>query len=79
MSGKKKKPPRGAGFPPPDDALFDVQQAASMTECTGILPAQIATEAEGESIASLMDIPPARPSSLLRDHAAEDAEPDKKA
>ncbi len=33
-------------------------QAASMTECTGILPAQIETDDEGESIAALQSIPP---------------------
>jgi len=57
MSAKKKQQnePRG---PHP---LFDIQQAASMTECTGILPAQIETEAEGESVSGLENIFPIHP------------------
>ena len=61
MSAKKKHPRQSGNLPPPDAPLTDLNQAASMTECTGILPAQITTEAEGENIASLMDIPPVRP------------------
>lgn len=62
MSRQPEKPLR----PPEDDPLFDIQQAASMTECTGLLPAQIASEDEGESIAALEGIHPILPSSLLR-------------
>ena len=36
-----------------DDSLFRVQQAASMTECTGILPAQAETLEEKRNIAAL--------------------------
>ena len=41
-----------------DDPLFDIQQAASMTECTGILPAQIETPDEKRNIAELGAIHP---------------------
>ena len=43
---------------PANDPLFDIQQAASMTECTGILPAQVETPAEQRSIANLGAIHP---------------------
>ena len=38
---------------PEDDPLFDVRQAASMTECTGILPFQVETPEERQSVADL--------------------------
>ena len=41
-----------------DDPLFDIRQAASMTECTGILPAQIETPDEKRNIAELGAIHP---------------------
>ena len=41
-----------------DDPLFDIQQAASMTECTGILPAQVETQEEKKNIAALAAIHP---------------------
>ena len=44
---------------PEDDPLFDVQQAASMTECTGILPAQPETPEERRTVAELGAIHPA--------------------
>ena len=47
--------------PPWEDPLFDIQQVASMTECTGILPAQVATEEEGESVSRLESIHPILP------------------
>ena len=54
-------PPRNGAPKPKDDPLFDIRQAASMTECTGILPAQIETEAEGESVSGLENIFPIHP------------------
>ena len=44
---------------PKDDPLFGVQQAASMTECTGILPAQPETPEERRTVAELGAIHPA--------------------
>ena len=63
MSKMKKQPRRSKE----DDPLFDIQQAASMTECTGILPAQIGTEDEAENIAALQSVHPVRPSALIRE------------
>ena len=36
-----------------DDPLFNIRQAASMTECTGILPAQTETPEERRTVAAL--------------------------
>lgn len=66
MSKTKKQPLRSKE----DDPLFDIQQAASMTECTGILPAQIGTEDEAENIAALQSVHPVQPSSLIREKKA---------
>ena len=66
MSKTKKQPLRSTE----DDPLFDIQQAASMTECTGILPAQIGTEDEAENIAALQSVHPVQPSSLIREKKA---------
>ena len=63
MSKTKKHPLR----PAEDDPFYDIQQAASMTECTGILPAQIGTDEEAESIAALESVHPVQPSSLIRE------------
>ncbi|MBR4331111.1 MAG: hypothetical protein IKP72_00365 [Clostridia bacterium] len=63
MSKTKKQPLRSKE----DDPLFDIQQAASMTECTGILSAQIGTEDEAENIAALQSVHPVRPSALIRE------------
>lgn len=41
--------------------LFDIEQAASCTECTGLLPAQVQTNEEGEAVAQLMNIFPVVP------------------
>ena len=38
---------------PANDPLFTIRQAASMTECTGILPAQVETPEEKRNIAAL--------------------------
>ena len=43
---------------PAHDPLFDIQQAASMTECTGILPVQVETPEEQRSVAALGAIHP---------------------
>ena len=45
------------GNPPATDGM----KAASASECTGLLPAQIETEAEAESVADLQDVPPVKP------------------
>ena len=69
-----KQPKKTDSHPPtkpvPDDPLFNIQQAASMTECTGILPAQVQTEDEGENIAALESIHPIRPPSPGRKKAS---------
>ena len=49
MSRKRHKKPE-------DDSLLRIQQAASMTECTGILPAQVETAEEKRNIAELAAI-----------------------
>ena len=43
---------------PAHDPLFDIQQAASMPECTGILPAQAETPEAKRNIAQLGAIHP---------------------
>ena len=53
---EKERPPLNE-----NDPLFDIQQAAAMTECTGILPFQIQTEEEGESVSALESIHPIQP------------------
>ena len=55
MSGKRHEKTHASG----DDPLFRVQQAASMTECTGLLPAQVETAEEKRNIAALGGIHPA--------------------
>ena len=54
MSRKHRAKPGAAG----NDPLFRVQQAASMTECTGLLPAQTETADERRNIADLGAIHP---------------------
>ncbi len=51
MKGKRHKKPE-------DDSIFCIQQAVSMTECTGILPAQTETPEERRNIAELGAIHP---------------------
>lgn len=41
--------------------FFDIQQVASCTECTGILPAQIETDEEGQAVSQLQSTYPVRP------------------
>lgn len=50
MKKKKQKTP-----------LPDIAQAASMTECTGLLPAQVEGDEEAEATAALQGIFPVRP------------------
>ena len=54
MNRKRRAKPHASG----GDPLFSVQQAASMTECTGILPAQVDTPEEQRHIADLGAIHP---------------------
>ena len=54
MSRKRRLKP----LTPANDPLFHIQQAASMTECTGILPAQPETADEKRNIAELGAIHP---------------------
>lgn len=48
---KKRRSVKKAGEP-----FYDLDRAASCTECTGLLPAQIETEEQGESISALQGI-----------------------
>ena len=43
---------------PGDDPFFDLDRAASCTECTGALPAQVETAEEKRNIAELGAIHP---------------------
>ena len=54
MSRKRRAKPHI----PVNDPVFDIQQAASMTECTGILPAQVESPEEQRHIADLGAIHP---------------------
>ncbi len=53
MSQRRKETPRKNLS---RDPIFDIEQVASATECTGILPAQIETAEQGESISRLQSI-----------------------
>ncbi|MBE5786132.1 MAG: hypothetical protein E7324_01165 [Clostridiales bacterium] len=53
MSRWKKDP---ALQNPSRDPVFDVQQAASATECTGLMPAQVENADQGENLARLQAI-----------------------
>ena len=46
---------------PERDPLFDIQQAASVTECTGVLPAQVETKAQADAVSRLESIHSASP------------------
>ena len=39
-----------------NDPFFDLEQAASASECTGLMPAQIQTGAQGEDLSALQGI-----------------------
>ncbi len=54
MSRKRRAKPDASE----NDPLFNIQQAASMTECTGILTAQTETPDERRNIAALAAIHP---------------------
>ena len=69
MSANKQKKARRTPEHPhgprkTDAAFFDLDRAASCTECTGLLPAQIETEAQGESISALQGIHTIQPGSV---------------
>ncbi len=51
--GKKHRRPNG---PDQNEAFYDIQQAASATECTGMLAAQVQTEEEARNVSSLAGI-----------------------
>lgn len=51
-----------------DDSFLDLNQAASATECTGILAAQVQNEDEAESISSLEGIHTIRPPRKTQKH-----------
>ncbi|MBE5771764.1 MAG: hypothetical protein IJE17_10860 [Clostridia bacterium] len=53
MSRMKKEEPRKN---PSHDPMRDVENVVSATECTGLLPAQIQSEEEGEALSSLEGI-----------------------
>lgn len=52
MSRRRKKP---------ESLSEDTMRAASMTECTGILPAQVQTDDQAENVAELENIFPPLP------------------
>ena len=53
MSRRKVEEPRPN---PSRDPFFDIEKVASATECTGLMPAQIQTEEQGEDVAALQSI-----------------------
>ena len=55
MSGPKKRQE------PLPDPFFDVEQVASATECTGLMPAQIQDAEQGEDLSRLESIHRIRP------------------
>ena len=59
--GRKHKRSLPLRYSGDEDPLFDIQQVASATECTGILPAQVETGPEGEAVSSLESIHPIQP------------------
>ena len=54
IPGQKGKPDDN----PSRDPVFQVSEVASATECTGLMPAQIQTEEQGEQLAFLQGIHP---------------------
>lgn len=61
MTGPRDVPPRRPAPLPPgreteDEPFFDLAQVASCNECTGMLPAQVETDSEGENVAALQGI-----------------------
>lgn len=43
---------------PSRDPIFKAQEVTSATDCTGLMPAQIETDAEGEALSELEGIHP---------------------
>lgn len=58
MSRKRRKVTAVPMNESPGDPLYGIQQATSMTECTGILPAQVENAEEQRHIAELGAIHP---------------------
>lgn len=61
MTGPRNKLRQRAVPPPPgretgDESFFDPASVASCNECTGILPASVETDSEGENVAALQGI-----------------------
>ena len=61
VPGKKHKPTRQSKEGKEENAFFDLDQAASATECTGILAAQVQNADEAESISALEGIHTIKP------------------
>ena len=57
MSQRKKKP---ALKNPSRDPIFEGETAASATECTGLMPAQVEDAEQGENLSRLQAIHPIR-------------------
>ncbi len=53
-----KKPLRHTGE---KDTFFDVEEVASGTECTGLMPTMVYTEDEAENLSQLEGIHPIKP------------------
>ena len=64
-----KKDPYNRPIDQDDDKLFDEQfSVASSTDCTGLIPAAPANEAEAESYGELYDIPLAKKAKDANNH-----------
>lgn len=65
MSRRPHPPRAGAPARPEQEeapgSLFDLEQAASCTECTGLLPTPVENDDQGESVAALQGIHKIRP------------------
>ena len=62
---------------PDNDALFDVENTASATECTGLVPFMPMTEAECDALAQLGGIRPVQdaPDSIMHPAPSRDGVP----
>ena len=61
VPGKRHKPIRQPKEEKENNTFFDLDQAASATECTGILAAQVQDAEEAESISALEGIHSIKP------------------
>ena len=61
VPGKKHKPVRQPKEEKEENTFFDLDKAASATECTGILAAQVQNVDEAESISALEGIHTIKP------------------